>query len=232
MERCLELMQRERHARAEVVLGASSDAINTAWAAVRSLATAEAKRINQLLYCVRLRAMIMPLRYQTLHALLSVSGKPRQPVPQEFEGGTPEEAEAFLEHLLDVANSEHSNFVAMLVHCVDAFNRASTPAELGLDKETFPFKIWRDQVDDGGTKSKVKKKASSYKPSVGEVIYVTEESAGTRKANGSYAYFLGFTADDQLLVQLSGKSQPVRLPPERIRACRGAAVLIPGPVKK
>merc|ERR1719271_2174503 len=107
---------------------------------------AEAKRINQLLYCVRLRAMIMPLRYQVLHDLQSFSTNPRQPVPQEFQGGTPEQANAFFEDLVQVAYLQHKNFVAMLERAVEVFNRASSPAELGLDKETFPFKIWRDHA--------------------------------------------------------------------------------------
>ena len=63
MERFLEIMQRERHVRSQVAQRASFEAIRTAWDALRSLATAEAKRINQLLYCVRLRAMIMPFSW-------------------------------------------------------------------------------------------------------------------------------------------------------------------------
>ena len=64
LERSLELMQRERHVRAQLLQKPPSEQeINTAWAAVRSLATAEAQRINQLLYCVRLRAMIMPFSW-------------------------------------------------------------------------------------------------------------------------------------------------------------------------
>merc|ERR1719281_1872206 len=98
LERSLELMQRERHVRAQVLQGHAFEAIDISWSAVRSLATAEARRINQLLYCVRLRAMIMPLRYQFLHDLPSVASKPRQPVPPEFkDGSTPEQAEAFFE---------------------------------------------------------------------------------------------------------------------------------------
>merc|ERR1719379_1222825 len=148
LERSLELMQRERHVRAQLLQKPPSEqAINTAWDAVRSLATAEAKRINQLLYCVRLRAMIMPLRYQALHDLPSVSAKPRQPVPPEFEdGSTPEQAEAFFENLVEVANFHHKNFVDMLERTIEVFNRASSPAELGFDKEVFPFNIWRDNV--------------------------------------------------------------------------------------
>merc|ERR1719313_2680227 len=86
LERSLELMRRVRALLLQQPL--SDEAISTAWAAVRSLATAEAQRINQLLRCVRLRAMIMPLRYQILHDLPSLSAKPRQPVPKEFQGGT------------------------------------------------------------------------------------------------------------------------------------------------
>ena len=126
VERALELMQRERHVRAEVLRGGASDVLNASWAALRSLATAEAKRINQLLYCVRLRAMIMPLRYQVLHDLQSFSAKPRQPVPQEFQGGTPEQANAFFEDLVQVAHLQHKNFVAMLVRAVEVFSFAGS----------------------------------------------------------------------------------------------------------
>merc|ERR1719316_1788550 len=127
LERSLELMQRERHVRALLLQQPLSDeAIGTAWAAVRSLATAEAQRINQLLRCVRLRAMIMPLRYQVLHDLQSFSAKPRQPVPQEFQSDTPEDANAYLESLVQVANLQHHNFVAMLKRAVEVFNRASS----------------------------------------------------------------------------------------------------------
>ena len=85
LERTLELSQRERHVRALVLQGASSSAISGAWAALRSLGTAEAKRINQLLYCVRLRAMIMPLRYEILQSVEPISSKPRQHVPPYFK---------------------------------------------------------------------------------------------------------------------------------------------------
>ena len=126
LERALELMQRERHVRAEVLKEASSDVINASWVALRSLARAEGERINQLLYCVRLRAMIMPLRYQVLHDLQSFSAKPRQPVPQEFQGGTPEQANAFFEDLVQVAYLQHKNFVAMLVRAVEVFSFAGS----------------------------------------------------------------------------------------------------------
>merc|ERR1719506_2265599 len=249
LERCLELMQREQHVREQVLQGVPSDVLNTAWAALRSLATAEAKRINQLLYCVRLRAMIMPLRYQVLHDLQSFSAKPRQPVPQEFQSDMPEEANAFLESLVQVANLQHHNFVAMLKQAVEVFNRASSPGELGLDKKKFPFKIWRDhahsmagdamgisgaeQTLTGGT-SRKKSKHLHHTPSIGEIVRVAqtgEEGAEAMKGNGSHAYFLGFSADKDLRVQPSGHSWPVTVPAERIRACRGAAVLVPGPVK-
>ena len=108
----------------------------------------------------------------------------------------------------------------MLVSPEKVFNRVSDPAELGLDKEKFPFKIWRDHVhvqETAGTG----KKSKIYKPSVGEIIYVADENAvnrgritwSTQKSNkgdqGHYAYFLNFMSDNQLLVQLSGQSRPV-----------------------
>jgi hypothetical protein len=237
LERSLELMQRERHVRALLLQQPLSDeAISTAWAAVRSLATAEAQRINQLLRCVRLRAMIMPLRYQILHDLPSLSAKPRQPVPKEFQGGT--QADAFFEYLVQVANSEHKNFVAMLEKSVEVFNQASSPGELGLDQDIFPFKIWRDgkkqkavHEAEESVVARMSLKKEFYKPSIGEVVRVTDEGAEISKRNGNHAYFLGFSSNDDLLLQISGRSRPLKLNCDRIRACRGAAVLVPGPVK-
>ena len=92
----------------------------------KKLLVCKAKRINQLLYCVRLRAMIMPLRYQVLHDLQSFSTNPRQPVPQEFQGGTPEQANAFFEDLVQVAHLQHKNFVAMLGRAVEVFSFAGS----------------------------------------------------------------------------------------------------------
>jgi hypothetical protein len=194
LERTLELMQRERHVRAEVLRDASSDTLNIFWAALRSLATAEAKRINQLLYCVRLRAMIMPLRFQVLHDLQSLKANPRQPVPQEFLGGTPEQANAFFDGLVQDAHLHHKNFVAMLEQAVEVFNRASSPGELGLDKEKFPFKIWRDhshstagdakgikEAEQSGGTSRRKSKHLYYKPSIGEIVRMTDDGAEARK---------------------------------------------------
>ena len=50
LERSIELMQRERHVRAQLLQKPPSEqAINTAWAAVRSLATAEVKKMRGIL---------------------------------------------------------------------------------------------------------------------------------------------------------------------------------------
>merc|ERR1719482_355837 len=76
LERSLEIMQREKHVRSLLIQGASAEAVNDAWKALRSLGNAEGNRINQLLYCVRLRAMIMPTRYEFLHNLADVISKP------------------------------------------------------------------------------------------------------------------------------------------------------------
>ena len=111
--------------------------------------------------------------------------------------------------------------INLLVSPEKVFNRVSDPAELGLDKEKFPFKIWRDHVQVQETAGIGKKKSKIYKPSVGEIIYVTEEKAAnrgritwsTQKGNkgdqGHYAYFLNVVTNNQLLVQLSGQSRPV-----------------------
>merc|ERR1719453_718729 len=100
LERSIELTQRERHVRALVLQDASKEAIGNAWAAMRSLGTAEANRINQLLFCVRLRAMIMPLRYEVLHTLGEIKSKPRQRVPPAFANRS---GDAYLEYVLGQA---------------------------------------------------------------------------------------------------------------------------------
>merc|ERR1719506_3332934 len=105
LERSLELMQRERHVRELVVKEVDAATTSSAWAALRSLGTAEATRINQLLYCVRLRAMIMPLRYEVLHSVAPISSKPRQFVPQAFSD--PSSGDAYLQYLLGKATAAH-----------------------------------------------------------------------------------------------------------------------------
>merc|ERR1719453_2217836 len=44
LERSLEIMQREKHVRALLVQGASAEAVDNAWKALRSLGNAEANR--------------------------------------------------------------------------------------------------------------------------------------------------------------------------------------------
>ena len=113
-----------------------------------------------------------------------------------------------------------------------------------MDKEKFPFKIWRDHAhssagdateinatEQGVRISRRKSKNVYHTPSIGEIIRVTEEGPDAKRGKGNHAYFLGFSADHDLRVQPSGHSRPATLPPERIRASRGAAVLVPGPVK-
>ena len=50
LERALELMQRERNVRAQVLQGAPSDVLHTSWAALRSLATAEVSWMRGISY--------------------------------------------------------------------------------------------------------------------------------------------------------------------------------------
>ena len=116
----------------------------------KKLLVCKAKRINQLLYCVRLRAMIMPLRYQVLHDLQSFSTNPRQPVPQEFQGGTPEQANAFFEDLVQVAHLQHKNFVAMLGRAVEVFSFAGNLKNHKWQKhlEVYMALLWLDSRGD------------------------------------------------------------------------------------
>ena len=87
---------------------------------------ARALLISTKEYCVRLRAMIMPLCFQVLHDFLAFTTSTRQPVPQEFQGGTPEQANAFFEDLVQVAHLQHKNFVAMLERAVEVFSFAES----------------------------------------------------------------------------------------------------------
>ena len=116
--------------------------ISGAWAALRSLGTAEAKRINQLLYCVRLRAMIMPLRYELLQSVESISSNPRQHVPEAFSN--PNSGDAYLQYLLGKAAEVHTHFVEVLQRIVETFNRAKSPTDLNLDSKRYPYQIWRE----------------------------------------------------------------------------------------
>ena len=50
LERAMELMQREKQVRTDVLQGNPSDVINAAWAALRSLATAEVSWMRGISY--------------------------------------------------------------------------------------------------------------------------------------------------------------------------------------
>ena len=79
-ERVRELSQREDAARAAV--GAEEELAT--FAALRSLARAEARRINHLYYCIRLRCMVMTTRYEYLAGVESFKTTSRQHVPDRF----------------------------------------------------------------------------------------------------------------------------------------------------
>jgi hypothetical protein len=181
--------------------------------------------------------MIMPLRYEALHSINSITFKARQPVPRSFADAS--SGDAYLEYLLGKGNEIQAAFFAELERLVDKFNRASTPGELNLDTEMFPYQIWRE----ASYHSESKTKRLERPPSIGEILYVrrTGEEAGEAEETGrrrasvhsgvaTYAYFLDF-ADDRYLLQLSGEKRPQKLQTDRVKPCRGAAVLVPGPVK-
>ena len=180
---------------------------------MRSLGTAEAKRINQLLYCVRLRAMIMPLRYEILQSVESISSKPRQHVPPYF--ADPNTGDAYLQYLLRKAAEVHTHFVEALQRIVETFNRAKRPSDLNLDSTRYPYQIWREASHLEG--SSHSRKRLDRPPHIGEILYVLPDAAdGSRISVGNYAYFLDF-ADDGVLVQLSGTPKFVVI---RVRARR------------
>ena len=52
--------------------------------ALKSLASAEMRRIHRLYYCIKLRCMVMPTRFMFLKCVASMDTKARQPVPAQF----------------------------------------------------------------------------------------------------------------------------------------------------
>ena len=81
LARCAELCAREDAARRAV----GTEAEAAAFASLKSLVDAERRRIHRLFYCILLRCMVMPIRFEYL---LGVRSTPevrlQQPVPQEF----------------------------------------------------------------------------------------------------------------------------------------------------
>ena len=77
--RAEEIARRERAARRAIGTAQEADA----FAHLRSAVAAEARRINGLMYCARLRCLIMPTRFDELVRVQGISGSPRQPVNVE-----------------------------------------------------------------------------------------------------------------------------------------------------
>ena len=64
-------------------------------------------------------------------------------------------------------------------------------------------------------------------PCIGEILQVSEGGG----AKTRYGYFLGF-AEQRITIQLSGEKNPTKVSADRVNACRGAAVFVPGPLKQ
>ena len=180
---------------------------------LRSVIVSEARRINGLMYCARLRCGIMPTRFEFLVKLLGVSGTPRQ--PEDIE------AEDYLGWLLDEAARLRPRFLKSLEEAVAEFNRATTAAALQLD---VPFDLWR-------------KRKRAGKVTIGDVVEVVDQPRGTvsryigSNRNCRYAVVLN-ESDDQYMVGISGEMDPRWMDRSLVQACRGAAVLLPGPPKQ
>ena len=117
-------------------------------------------------------------------------------------------------------------FTEQISRAVSAFNKATWPKDLGLSKKKYPFRIWRK-------KQKLAVLDESDVVSVGEVL----EHASTVNARGSanqvgfdYCFVIAFT-ETTVLVQPAGQSEPVEVERSALKRCRGAGVVVPGPLK-
>ena len=132
--RAEDIARRERAARCAVGTEREADA----FANLRSAVAAEARRINGLMYCARLRCLIMPLRFDMLVQVESVAGAQRQPLNFETTD--------YLGWLLDEAKRVRPTFMKQVQAAVSDFSRATTPADVGLD---LPFDLWRKKARSG-----------------------------------------------------------------------------------
>jgi hypothetical protein len=107
-----------------------------------------------------------------------------------------------------------------LAAAVASFNCATTPADLQLDA---PFDLWRK-----------KKRAGNVR--IGDVVEVVDQAGRSRwrcmgsRRTARYAVVLNAT-EDQYQLGVSGELEPRWIDSRFVRACRGAGVFLPGPLK-
>ena len=212
---------------------AAREAIGTArelelFTALQSLVNAEARRIHRLYYCIKLRCMVMPTRFAFLKSVASKDEQQRQPVPKNFQEATDEAAWAYFEWLHEECEKCREPFFQQISSAVSALNMATFPADLGLSETAFPFKLWR-----GKERATVVRNATDV--DLGEVLEHTTKGAippaSTNQAGLGYS-FVTAVNKDTFTVQPGGMRELVEVDRTKVKRCRGAGVLIPGPLKE
>merc|ERR1719271_2066180 len=202
--RCAELGAREDTARAAVGGAAEEEA----FAALQSLVNTEMRRIHRLYFCCLLRCMVMPTRFAYLRDVRSTKGStPRQPIPSHIRPENNGDVE-YLAWLFGEIQPLQDTFSKQISAVVSKLNRAVWVSDVGLSLEQFPYKIWR-----GEARSKLHEDEGLY---MGEIL-----AQGTRVTSARFS-----------ALQVPGKLDRQVVDPVNLRACRGAGVLIPGPLKR
>ena len=88
--------------------------------------------------------MAMPTRFSILTDLEEEpNGKPRQPVPAQFQHKEAMNGEEYFQWLYKEVSELREPFIEQISRAVRNFNDATWPKDLGLAKKKYPFRIWR-----------------------------------------------------------------------------------------
>ena len=170
---------------------------------------------------------------------------PRQPIPSHIRPENNGEIN-YLAWLFGEIQPLQETFSKQISAVVSKLNRAVWPSDVGLPLEQFPFKIWR-----GEARSKLHEDEAFY---LGEILIqgkrvtsakasaaeVTERAAAKVRAlrahilrrDATQHVYVTRMEGDVIEVQVSGKFDRRVVDQAALRACRGAGVLIPGPLKR
>jgi hypothetical protein len=227
LARCVAIRAREDAARAAV----GTESAATRFTSLQSLVRTEMKRIHRLYYCILLRTMLMPTRFLYLRDVRSISGTPRQPVPERFRAADSNDNEYLLWLHREIAQARVP-FLQQMLAAIAKVNHAIWPSELGLEAEEFPFRIWR-----GASRSIV---TMDTELSLGQVLelmkgsQLQEKGKKTRKSHSgktNMSFITRIDKADTVEVQPSGGDERMEVKKKSLRQSRGAGVLVPGPLK-
>jgi hypothetical protein len=110
-------------------------------------------------------------------------------------------------------------FAEQISAAVSELNKATRPSDLGLSAEEFPFKIWR-----GSTRSRSAVRMDD-ELTLGEIL------EHRTRAHSKHS-FVTKVESALIEVQPSGKLERMEVNLSAVHRCRGAGVLIPGPLKR